>query len=76
MERSLIIERTRAGLETARRLGKLNGRKPKMNPSKVQAAKNCWKAGFLPKKLQKTLEISIATLYRWVPASGKIFISE
>jgi len=75
MERSLIIERTRAGLETARRLGKLSGRKPKMNPSKIQAAKKLLESGIAPKEVAKTLEISVATLYRWIPASGKFFTS-
>lgn len=74
MERALIIERTRAGLETARRLGKLSGRKPKMNPSKVQAAKKLLESGTSPKEVAKTLEISVATLYRWIPASGKLII--
>lgn len=76
MERSLIIERTRAGLETAKRLGKLSGRKPKMTPDKLKAAKKLLEGGIPSKEVAKTLEISIATLYRWVPASGKIFISE
>lgn len=75
MERSLIIERTRAGLETARRLGKLSGRKPKMNPGKVLAAKKLLKSGISPKEVAKTLEISVATLYRWIPASGNFFTS-
>lgn len=71
MERALIIERTRAGLETAKRLGKLSGRKPKMTPAKVQAAKKLLEGGISAKEVAKSLEISVATLYRWIPASEK-----
>ena len=35
MERELIVERTRAGLEVARQLGRKGGRKPKMTASKI-----------------------------------------
>ena len=39
MERELIVERTRTGLETARRLGRKGGRKPKMTSSKIESAR-------------------------------------
>ena len=39
MERELILERTRAGLEAARCLGRVGGRKRRMNEGKVQAAR-------------------------------------
>ena len=51
MERSLIM-------------GKLSGRKPKMTPDKLKAAKKLLEGGIPPKEVAKTLEISIATLYR------------
>jgi DNA invertase Pin-like site-specific DNA recombinase len=38
MERELILERTRAGLESARLQGRVGGRKRRMTDSKVQAA--------------------------------------
>jgi DNA invertase Pin-like site-specific DNA recombinase len=38
MERELILERTRAGLEAARRQGRVGGRKRQITDSKVQAA--------------------------------------
>lgn len=71
MERALIIKRTRVGLETARRLGKLSGRKPKMTPDKIKIAKKLLESESSPKKAAITLQISVATLYRWIPASGK-----
>lgn len=39
MERGLIVERTRAGLEVARQLGGKGGRKRQMTDSKIKAAK-------------------------------------
>lgn len=74
MERAMIIERTRAGLEVARKSGKLSGRKPKMTPTKLQAAKKLLQSGTNAKEVAKSLEISIATLYRWIPASGTLSI--
>jgi len=38
MKRYLIIERTRVGLETAKRLGKLSGIKPKMTQDKLESS--------------------------------------
>jgi DNA invertase Pin-like site-specific DNA recombinase len=39
MERELTIERTRAGLATARKLGRVGGRKRRMTDSKIASAK-------------------------------------
>ena len=69
MERELTVERTRAGLEIARRLGRKGGRKPKMTDSKIESAKNLLASGIPPKDVAKNLGVSIPTLYRWVPAS-------
>ena len=44
MERELAVERTRAGLEVARQLG----RKPKMTDSKVESAKKLLASGAPP----------------------------
>ena len=69
MERDLIIERTRAGLEVAKQLGRKGGRKPKMTDSKIESAKKLLASGVPPKDVAKNLGVSIPTLYRWVPAS-------
>ena len=45
MERELIVERTRAGLEAARRQGRVGGRKRRMTEGKVQAAKKLLAGG-------------------------------
>ena len=70
MERELTIERTRAGLEVARQLGRKGGRKPKMTESKVESAKKLLASGVPPRDVAKNLGVSIPTLYRWVPASA------
>ena len=70
MERELTVERTRAGLEVARQLGRKGGRKPKMTHSKIESAKKLLANGVPPKDVAKNLDVSIPTLYRWIPASS------
>lgn len=70
MERELIVERTRAGLEVARKLGRKGGRKLKMTESKIESAKKLLASGIPPKDVAKNLGVSVPTLYRWIPASG------
>jgi DNA invertase Pin-like site-specific DNA recombinase len=70
MERELTVERTRAGLEAARKLGRKGGRKPKMTNSKIESAKKLLASGVPPRDVAKNLGVSIPTLYRWVPASA------
>jgi DNA invertase Pin-like site-specific DNA recombinase len=67
-ERNLIKERTVAGLEAARSRGRTGGR-PKRNPNagKVALAKKLYQDGSIAiPEILKTLNISKATLYRWV----------
>lgn len=71
MERDLIVERTQAGLQAARNLGRIGGRKRKMDAGKVAAAKKLLSAGTPAKDVAKSLGVSVPTLYRWVPASEK-----
>lgn len=70
MERDLIVERTRAGLDVARQLGRKGGRKPKMTDSKIESAKKLLASGVPPKDVAKNLGVSVPTLYRWLPASA------
>lgn len=69
MERELTIERTRAGLEVARQLGRVGGRKRQMTESKIKSAKKLLTSGVPPKDVAKNLGVSVPTLYRWIPAS-------
>jgi DNA invertase Pin-like site-specific DNA recombinase len=70
MERELIVERTQAGLASAKTQGRVGGRKRKMTSSKVESAKKLLASGILPKDVARDLNVSIPTLYRWIPASS------
>lgn len=72
MERELTIERTRAGLEVARQLGRKGGRKRQMTDSKIESAKKLLTNGVPPRDVAKNLGVSVPTLYRWIPASAQI----
>jgi DNA invertase Pin-like site-specific DNA recombinase len=71
MERELTAERTKAGLDAARRRGRMVGRKRRMTPSKIESAKQLLGGGMSPREVAKNLGVSIPTLYRWVPASSR-----
>jgi len=71
MERELILERTRAGLEAARGQGRVEGRKRRMTDGKVQATRKLLASGTPPHEVAHSLSVSIPTLYRWVPASSR-----
>lgn len=72
MERDLTVERTRAGLEAARRQRHIGSRKRKMNDSKIAAARQLLQDGTSPREVAKNLGVSIPTLYRWLPASQRM----
>ena len=69
MERDLIAERTKTGLAAARAKGRIGGRKRKITDSKMESARKLLAAGVLPKEVAQNLNVSVATLYRWLPAS-------
>jgi len=71
MERELIRERTRAGLDAAKRAGRTGGRKPLMSPAKLEAARLSLANGIPPKDVAESIGVSVATLYRHLPASGR-----
>lgn len=71
MERELIVERTRAGLAAARKLGRVGGRKRRMTDSKIAAARRLLAGGTLPREVADNLGVSVPTLYRWLPASAR-----
>ena len=72
MERDLTAERTRAGLDAARRQGRTGGRKRKMTDSKIASAKRLLQEGASPRDVAKDLGVSTPTLYRWLPASQQV----
>ena len=69
MERELIVERTKAGLAAAKKLGCVGGRKRKMTNRKINLATRLLASGVVPKNVAKNLGISVATLYRWIPTN-------
>lgn len=71
MERELIAERTKAGLEAARKRGRVGGRKRKMTNSKLESAKKLLDDGVPAKEVAENLGVSVPTLYRWLPAGDR-----
>lgn len=69
MERELIVERTRAGLDAAKKLGRTGGRPRKMTDTKLSAARKLLESGTPPRDVAGNLGISVATLYRRLPAN-------
>ena len=59
-----IRERTKAGLSAARARGRLGGRKPKMDVSKIASAKTLLESGMTGQDIVNRLGVSRATLYR------------
>lgn len=69
MERELNRERTRAGLEVARRAGKKGGRPKIMTQKKINVAKKLLNDGMTIKDISQILGVSIPTLYRYFSAN-------
>ena len=73
-ERNLIIERTKAGLEEAKRRGVKFGRRKGLTPEglkKARAAKELYLTGNLrPIEISNLLDISTGTLYRYLKYEG------
>ncbi len=70
MEREILVERTKLGLNAAKIRGSILGRKRKMTDSKIESAKKLMLSGISAKEVAKNLNISVPTLYRWVPAGN------
>jgi DNA invertase Pin-like site-specific DNA recombinase len=63
-ERTLIIERTRAGLIAARRRGRSLGRKPKLSPADIASARAMMAGGMKAAAVAERLDVGRATLFR------------
>lgn len=63
-ERSLIMERTRAGLAAAKRRGVKVGRKPKLSPAQVKHAAKLIAGGERGDDVARTMNVGKSTLYR------------
>lgn len=64
MERDLIRERTRAGLDAAKVRGRTGGRRKVMDAGKIDAARKLLDAGTPATDVAKNLGVGRATLYR------------
>jgi DNA invertase Pin-like site-specific DNA recombinase len=69
-ERSLIVERTRAGMASAKQQGTKLGRKPKLSNDQIEHARKLIDSGESPRHVAKTIGVSTATLYRSIPAAA------
>lgn len=65
-ERELIIERTTAGLASARAQGKTGGRKKVMTPELARTIDSLVKGGHKATEIASTLKVSRATAYRYL----------
>jgi DNA invertase Pin-like site-specific DNA recombinase len=64
LERSLIIERTRAGMQAARARGIRPGPKPKLSPQQIEHARKLYKQHESATAIAGILRCSRATVYR------------
>jgi len=76
VERTLIQERTRAGLAAARQRGRVGGRPKLLTTEKLAAAMKLLASGTPPRDVAGILGVSIPTLYRHCPASQRTTSSE
>lgn len=65
-ERSLIVERTRAGLDAARAEGRVGGRPPVMDDDKIAVARARRDKGEPVPSIAKALNVSRATIYNYL----------
>lgn len=63
-ERDLLIERTQAGLEAARKRGVRIGRPPALTPVQTKHARTLINAGERPAAVARSLGVNRSTLYR------------
>ena len=63
-ERETLLERTRDGLEAARRQGRVGGRPPALNGEQRQAVHDLRAAGRSATQIAQTLSVSRSTIYR------------
>jgi DNA invertase Pin-like site-specific DNA recombinase len=72
-ERELIIERTQAGLESARARGRIGGRPRKMDEQKIRTAMAALSdRKSVAAEVARTLGVTTATLYKHVNADGTL----
>ncbi|EEV9968842.1 TPA: recombinase family protein [Escherichia coli] len=71
MERELIVERTKAGLEAARAQGRIGGRRPKLTPEQWAQAGRLIASGVPRQKVAIIYDVGVSTLYKKFPVGDK-----
>jgi DNA invertase Pin-like site-specific DNA recombinase len=71
-ERSIVRERTRAGLQAARQRGRFGGRPRSVTGEKFEAARRLLDAGTSVRDVAAALGVSAPTIYRHFPASQRL----
>lgn len=69
MERELNVERTRAGLATAREKRRIGGRRPKLTAEQWAQAGRLIANGVERKQVAIIYDVAVCTLYKKFPAS-------
>ncbi|MGS0396481.1 helix-turn-helix domain-containing protein, partial [Escherichia coli] len=72
MERELIVERTRAGLEAARAQGRIGGRRPKLTPEQWAQAGRLIRAGLPRQQIAIIYDVGLSTLYKKFPVGKSV----
>lgn len=65
-EREIMRARTMDGLAAARARGRVGGRKPKMNPAKINTAQSMWEKGISITEISQAIGVSRPTIYRFL----------
>jgi DNA invertase Pin-like site-specific DNA recombinase len=68
-ERGLIVERTQAGIQAAKKRGVHLGRRPSLAPAQVDHAKTLIERGESPRAVARTMRVGKSTLYRALKAA-------
>ena len=72
-ERSIIRERTKAGLDAARARGRVGGRPPSLSDDDIAAARALLADGSITtREVAKRLGVSVSTLYKHIPAARAV----
>jgi DNA invertase Pin-like site-specific DNA recombinase len=69
-ERSVLRERTRAGLQAARQRGRLGGRPRSLTAEKFEAARRLLESGVSVRDVAVAIDASVPTVYRYFPRGG------
>jgi len=69
-ERDLLAERTKAGLDAARKQGRVGGRPKALSPAAAEAATGMHRDGRSVTDIAGTLRVSRATIYRHLAEQG------